>query len=304
MSSGTSAVWAVVVTHNPQKNTFLGLLDAALPQIDGMVVVDNGSTAETLGWLSSVQTSERLRLIGLPRNRGIAAAQNAGIAYLRKHQRADYVILFDHDSVPAPDMVARLLDVAVSKRAQGVEVAAVGPRYLDDRQDNPPPFIRLQGIQVRRQACRRANSVVEVSYLIASGCLIPMDVLRQVGAMKEELFIDYVDIEWGLRARRRGFHSFGACGARMAHELGDPPIRFLGRNVPLHSPLRHYYHFRNAVWLYRKGRIPWQWKLADGWRLTLKYGFYTLFARPRHKHWWMMTKGVCHGLCDRMGPYR
>jgi rhamnosyltransferase len=304
MKTGPSVVWAVVVTHNPRKSTFLRVLDAALPQIGGMVVVDNGSTTDTFEWLSSLRTAKCLHVIGFRKNRGIAAAQNAGIAYVRDHQRADYVILFDHDSIPASDMVTRLLEVAEAKRAQGIGVAAVGPRYLDDRQDNPPPFIRLQGIQVRRQPCTGGNSVVEVSYLIASGCLIPLDVLRLVGTMKEELFIDYVDIEWGLRARRKGFRSFGSCGARMAHELGDPPIRFLGRKLPLHSPLRHYYHFRNAVWLYRKGRVPWQWKLADGWRLTLKYGFYTLFARPRHKHWWMMTKGVCHGLCSRMGPYR
>jgi rhamnosyltransferase len=184
-----------------------------------------------------------------------------------------------------------------------VEVAAVGPRYLDDRQDNPPPFIRLKGIQVRRQPARGE--------------------FRGRGELSDRVRMPDPDGRAAARRHHEGGtlhrlrrHRMGASGPAQGVPLlrcvrgtdgarvGDPPIRFLGRNLPLHSPLRHYYHFRNAVWLYRQGGIPWQWKLADGWRLTLKYGFYTLFARPRHKHWWMMTKGVCHGLCNRMGPYR
>ena len=130
---------------------------------------------------------------------------------------------------------------------------------------------------------------------------MPMRALDAVGDMRESLFIDYVDIEWGLRAKSKGFLSFGACGAGMAHDLGDEPFVFFGKKYPHHSALRHYYHFRNAVWMYRQPWLPVHWKLADGWRLLLKYGFYTLFAKPRHQHWWMMTKGVWHGLTDRMG---
>jgi rhamnosyltransferase len=146
------------------------------------------------------------------------------------------------------------------------------------------------------------DDVVEVDYLIASGSLIPLATLNAVGAMAEDLFIDYVDIEWGLRARGLGFRSYGVCAARMEHNLGEAPIRILGHSVPLHSPLRHYYHFRNAVWLYLNGNMPLHWKCADGWRLVLKYGFYTLFARPRLAHVRMMSRGILDGLRGRLGP--
>ncbi|KON81109.2 glycosyltransferase family 2 protein [Azoarcus sp. PA01] len=295
-------MFAVVVTYHPDREKLLRLLDSLTPQVARVVVIDNGSSPETLNWIAGYRSTTPLELIALRENRGIAAAQNAGIAHLRS-LHAEYVILFDHDSVPAPDMVRRLWEAAEAKCAEGVAVAAMGPRYLDERQDNPPPFIRVEGIRVERQSCAAPDSVVEVSYLIASGCLIPMRVLDVVGDMKEDLFIDYVDIEWGLRARQKGFRSFGVCGATMGHDLGDQPIRFLNRKIPLHSPLRHYYHFRNAIWLYGQSELPLHWKIADGWRLLLKYGFYTLFARPRQRHWWMMTKGVCHGLAGRMGKY-
>jgi rhamnosyltransferase len=199
-------------------------------------------------------------------------------------------------------MVADLLHAMEVVRPQGRGIAAAGPRYLDERQDNPPPFIRVRGLRLRRLTCPTPETVVEVDYLISSGSLIPRASLEAVGPMAEELFIDYVDIEWGLRARRLGFQCYGVCAARMAHNLGDAPVVFMGRRLPLHSALRHYYHFRNAVWLYRTADFPLQWKFVDGLRLLLKYGFYTLFARPRMEHFLMMSRGVADGLRGRMGP--
>ncbi len=197
-------------------------------------------------------------------------------------------------------MASRLLAV-VDQPPEGKRVAAAGPRYLDERQNNPPPFIKVHGLRVTRCPCLNEGDVVEVDYLIASGSLIPMATLDAVGGMAEDLFIDYVDIEWGLRAASRGFQSYGVCAAAMEHDLGETPIRFLGRSLPLHSPLRHYYHFRNAVWLYINGDVPRNWKLADGWRLVLKYGFYTVFAVPRMAHFRMMSRGILDGLRGRLG---
>ena len=143
-----------------------------------------------------------------------------------------------------------------------------------------------------------------VDYLISSGCLIPMTVLDHVGGMREDFFIDFVDIEWGLRARRLGYQSYGLCGARMLHCLGHEPIELLKAKFPLHSPLRHYYHFRNAVLLSKEAWIPGSWKRINGLRMLLKYGFYSLFASPRLDHWRMMTLGVLHGLLGRAGPFK
>lgn len=291
------------MTHNPDLEMVHSLLASLAAQVVHIVIVDNGSSVDLAFHLQRHRNATLIELLALPENVGIAAAQNLGIERLKQRQ-IENVILFDHDSIPAPDMVRRLIDAADAKRALGVNVAAVGPRYLDSRQDNPPPFIRRQGFRVKRQTCASPDSVVEVSYLVASGCLIPTAVLDIVGGMQEDFFIDYVDIEWGLRAQMKGFKSFGVCGASMSHRLGEAPIRFLGRCIPLHAPLRHYYHFRNAIWLYRQGHLPFAWKVADGMRLLLKYGFYTLIASPRHLHWWMMTKGAWHGLIDRMGRHR
>lgn len=298
--ANTTGISCVVVTYNPEYTRFQSLLDAVSPQVERIFVVDNGSNAQILQWLAPIGDRPCVHWIPLGRNLGIASALNVGISRALEMQ-SSHVLLLDHDSIPAADMVARLRAAAESLAGKHA-LAAIGPRYVDDRQANPPPFIRVEGLRLVRCQCQEETDVVPVDYLISSGSLIPAETLRVVGGMAEELFIDYVDIEWGLRARQHGYQSFGVCAAHMEHDLGDAPVQFLGRQIPLHSPLRHYYHMRNAVSLYLRSDFPIQWKLVDGWRLLLKYGFYSLLVPSRWRHFSMMTRGIWDGLRGKLGP--
>jgi rhamnosyltransferase len=294
-------VFAVIVTFNPTLASLDALVRQLLPQVSGALIVDNGSEVDIAAWHAQ-RAYQHLDLHLIGKNLGIGAAQNIGVAEARR-RGARSVLLSDQDSRPAPDMVYQLRKTAQQLTQSGVRVAAVGPRYLDARRNNPPPFTRVNAWRLERLRCDSPDSVVEVDHVIASGCLIPMEAVEAVGDMREDMFIDYVDIEWGLRAQRGGYRSFGACAAGMEHSLGDTPIRFLGKPYTLHTPLRHYYRFRNAVWLYRQRHVPLQWKVVDGVRLAAKYLFYSLFARPQLAHCRMMTVGVLHGLRSRLGKF-
>lgn len=297
MPTAEAHVVAVVVTYQPTLADLGQLLRALVPQVAAVVIVDNGSPTDLSAWLGEIALPgiELLRLGG---NRGVATAQNAGIRWARQ-RGAQFVLLMDQDSIPAPDMVEKLLAAVFMRDSQAI----VGARYLDERQENLPPFIRIRGMRLERCGCPTADSVVPVDFLISSGCLIPLSVLDKVGGMREDLFIDYVDVEWGLRARHCGFQSYGVCSAHMLHRLGEHPIDFFGKKIPLHAPLRHYYHFRNAFFLCRESWVPSNWKWVVGWRLCLKYIFYALFAKPRLAHWRMMTLGIWHGLLGRAGKF-
>ena len=294
-------VVAVVVTYQPQLDTLGDMLDALAPQVDAVVIVDNSADAAVATWLED-HSGARQETILLRENLGVAAAQNVGIARARE-RRAEYVVLFDQDSVPAPDMVDCMLAVVRKKQAEGCQLAAVGPRYLDVMQDSLRPFVQIRGMRVRRFDCEHPGDVLEVDHLISSGCLIPLAVLDEVGGMSEPLFIDYVDTEWCLRAWRKGYCLFGVCDAMMQHGLGDKPNYFLGRYVPVHKPLRHYYLFRNAVWLYQQGWIPLTWKLATGKRLVMKFMYFSVIHPGRLAQITMMFRGIRDGLMKRMGRY-
>lgn len=292
------SIAAVIVTYNPELNELKRLIGSIKLQVAHVAVIDNGSREDLSLFLPG--DNKQIIFNRLQQNYGIAKAQNIGIG-LAKELGAEYVLLLDQDSIPADDMVSTLLAAAQNQIKSGVKLACVGPRYLDGRQNNPPPFVRINGFRLERQTCEQPDSVVDVDYLIASGSLVPIATLDAVGGMQENLFIDYVDIEWGLRAQYNGYRSFGVCAARMQHDLGENPVRFLGRNIPVHSPLRHYYHFRNAIWLYRQPWLRFNWKTVDAMRLARKFIFYSLMTRPQLQHAKMMLLGIAHGLTGKMG---
>lgn len=293
---GAASVCGVIVTYNPDKQALDLLLQAVRPQLRDLVVVDNGSRFDFTELLARSPAD----LIELGDNYGIARAQNVGIARARD-LGADYVLLLDQDSVPAPDMVERLIVAIGELQAKGLKVASVGPSYVDQRQGEAAPFIYLDGFSLKRRIATDKAGIVEADFLIASGCLVPVASLDRIGLMVEELFIDYVDIEWGLRARRDGYLSYGVLAARMEHSLGDEWIAFRGRRIPVHSPLRHYYHVRNAVWLARRPWISGRWKVVLAWRLVRQCLFFTFLAPKGASHAKMMALGLWHGLTNRMG---
>jgi rhamnosyltransferase len=279
------------------------LVKVLLPQVVDVVIVDNGSNPEVITIIQELVDQYSLDLLSMGENIGIAAAQNMGIAHARE-LGSKYVILFDHDSMPSDNMVFKLLTALQEKESLGVQVAAVGPNFNAKHIPNFKPFRVARGFRVERHGCTKSSSVIQVSYLIASGSLMPISTLNTIGGMREDLFIDYVDIEWGFRASQKGFLSFGVCGAHMEHDLGDLPLYFFGMSIPHHSPLRHYYLFRNAVWLYRQEYLPLQWRIGDALRLLLKYGFYSLYGKPQFAHVKMMIKGIWHGLIGKLGRFK
>lgn len=294
---------AVVVTYHPQWSDLCALLKLTLPQVDQIIIIDNGSSEKAIKEISEFAKQHSIELHCLGQNYGIAAAQNKGMV-LAKSYGAQYVLLFDQDSLPGPDLVSKLLEASISKEASGIKVAAVGPFYEDPRRLVPSrPFVSLHGLHLVLQNNQGPDAIIPVSYLIASASLISIEAFDAVGPMQEELFIDCVDIDWGLRARQLGFQSFGVRDALLEHNLGEK-IRFIfGRSFCFHSPLRHYYQFRNGLWLYRQPYLSFSEKMGGYGRLLKRFVVCALFFKPRKESLVMMFKGVAHGLAGRLGKY-
>lgn len=299
--STAAGITAVVVTYNPDISRLAELLRLTRAQVEHVEVIDNGSKPDIIDAIRALCEGP-VRLHPQGRNLGIGGAQNVGIGIARA-RGADYVLLLDHDSLPAPDMVGRLR-VAIEAQPVGERpVAAAGPRHLDPRHpDAPSPFVRQQGMKRVACECLDETQLIEVEHVIASGCLIPLAVLDRVGDMNEQLFIDYVDIEWCLRASHAGYRILGVCGARLSHELGDDFIRFRGKTLSNHSPLRNYYLFRNGLLLNRMPHITSAWKQMDLRNLLIRFIINAVAQRPRWPWVRMSLLGLFDGLRGKTGP--
>jgi rhamnosyltransferase len=304
------SVIAVVVTYHPLMATFLPLLEQLMLQTDGVVLVDNSDRHDDRvfhGIPSGYKVSGALSLVRLGENRGIAVALNIGLEEAMRGG-AQYVLLSDQDSLPEGDMVEQLKSVHEHLAGQGLRVAAVGPAFIDLHTDLTIPFqVQLPGhIFYGHGTPTPDEPHIEVLSLITSGSLIPTTIFRDVGLMREEFFIDKVDIEWSLRARAKKYQLFGTALARMHQRLGDGEVKvwyFGWRYVSLYSPLRVYYQVRNYVAMCRLDYVDWKWKLRKGW-FTLGI-FYSqgFFGKMRGKVFLMGFLGLWHGIVNRMGRY-
>ncbi len=303
-ASVAQACAAVLVTYHPDIPILLKVLQATVPQVDRVIVVDNGSPDALEEGLRPLLDAGRVVLRRLGRNYGIAYAHNRG---LEEIVAAGYrwALILDQDSIPSPPMVERLVAATEAAAAAGVRVSAAGPRYIDPRTGHEPFFVGLGRWRFRKITCGDGD-LVQVDWLISSGMLISAEVLRDVGLMHEPLFIDEVDTEWCLRARARGYRCIGACRALMAHTLGSDTmkVRFnRNRHVPIHSPIRLYYIVRNGLLLARMPHVPSTWWMPNFKRLAAQFAFFSLAIPPRARNFRMMLRGVLDGLLGRSGPY-
>jgi rhamnosyltransferase len=287
---------SVIITYNPDNIVFQKLLKAIKNQVDYIIVVDNGSIEKIY---SDFPNPSKLKIFFKGFNSGIAAAINTGILEAKK-LNVTHIVLFDQDSIPAPDMVKALISSMNQKKNEGYKVAAVGANYSDIKGQYISPFVKLNGFMLSRVNCNH-NEIVSVDHLISSGSLIDIEVLTEIGGMEEQLFIDYVDTEWCLRAIHKGYSIFGVGSAYMEHDLGDNQIKLLNKTLTVHSAIRYYYLMRNGIWLLHQPWVSSSWRLMDMRRLFLIYIVCSLFVSPRFKNWKMMTLGLWHGLTNRMG---
>jgi rhamnosyltransferase len=320
-------VCAVVVTFNPDLADLHALLRTLQDQVGRIVVVDNASDQDVSAQLPAV-VAEATTVIRNPQNLGIAAAQNQGAAEALAWHGCRYVLLSDQDSLPAAHMVRRLRQTLESDRATGLgeasavpgrpfgyaagSIAAAGPWSIDVRSGAravlvvDPKGWPVRWLPETRPVRPRAPPQVpyEVSFLIASGCLIPAAILRILGGMRGNYFIDHVDTEWCLRARAAGYRLLIVPDAILDHRLGDSTRRiwFFGfRQVAHHAPLRDYYMFRNTLLMLGDVRLTSPWRLHLVLRLMLFAAYFLAFGSRRLLRLRLMTLGVAHGLRRRSG---
>lgn len=299
MPGTVSGVCAVVVAYQPDETHLWRLLRALRPQVAMGVVVHNGTPSA----LAHEARALGFEWLDLGANLGVAEAFNRGVAHAMQ-RGATFVLLSDQDSLPAEDMMSALSLAWSELVASGEPVGALGPAIVDDRTGSRARILQVSDNGDLRLRAVADGGVHEVAYVISSGCLVPLAALAHSGAFRCDLFIDYVDIEWCLRCRRQGLKVFVAGSARLLHNLGERVMRVFGREVPVHSSLRHYYVMRNSVALLRMSWVERGWKRYDAWVLMQRLVFHTLFSRPPGVHLVWMLRGLRDGWRGRLGPLR
>jgi rhamnosyltransferase len=287
----------VIVFYHPEKAS----IERAnrLAQTMHCVVVDNTPSLQTS---SEVGLSNKIEYLPNGENAGVATAINQGVEALRG-KGFETAILFDQDSEHPPSLLTELPALMARANASGDPVALAGPAYDDPRLRGVAPFVRFRWWALER-IVPQGVTPIDVDFLISSGSCINLRYWLDIGPMDDALFIDFVDLEWCVRAKRRGFRVLGVPWVRMTHELGGEPVRVLGRMYPMHGPLRHYYQFRNVIALMKRSSMPMAWKSTEFIKLPVRIVIYSCFPSRRKEHLAMVWRGILDGWRGRLGGYR
>jgi len=287
-SVGQADVCAVVVTRHPRLDT-IESLEAIAPQVRELIIIDNGSTLAELAPIETAALRLGAQVVRFGVDLGTGAAFNFALESARV-QGFRWLATFDQDSRASAAMLARMLRV-VGAYPEREQVAVVAPVQADDQQAAPaanaappqPPPARWRLLPAA----------------IASGALLNVAAASRVGGFDADLFLDYVDRDFCLRARRAGFQIIEASEVRMLPPLGKVAIPLSGRPGPneLLSAVRRYYIMRNRMVLWaRYWRFDLRWTLSDMRACIRELVSMIAWERDVRRNLWMMLRGAFDAL--------
>lgn len=291
---------AITVTYNPNTETMAAQHAALVHQTGTRIIADNGSRPELQRELQELvaQDPRGTRWIGLGENHGLGAALNRGIE-VALELGADFVLLLDHDSIPPKDLVATLMNDWGRAESSGWNPGCIGPKIFDRKENLEVPFVRAPASEAPE-----IPGLCDCYHIFTSGSLISAEALRTSGLMDATFFIDQIDVEWCLRARRSDYRIVGSEQIRLDHSLGDWVFRIpvLNKRIFASSPPRNYFMVRNMVRLLRRNPADGRWRRRNLIHILYRAAVYALFLGHPLQRTAYMLRGLRDGLLDRGGP--
>ncbi len=215
-------------------------------------VVDSGSTDGSIEEVT--HRYPEAQILRLPRNRGFAAAANAGVA----RATGPYVALLNADTAARPDWLAKLVEALDASPA---DVGAVASKMLrmdrPDLVDDAGNTLSWYGSATKRGHLRPASEFddpVEVFSVSAGAALYRREFFDAAGLFDEGFGSYFEDVDLGLRGRLLGFrytyapeaevlhqgHGSNIARGRYVTQITRNRLATLIKNLPSRLLLRHW----------------------------------------------------------------
>lgn len=288
------AVNVVIVTYNRKfmLNRCLAAVTAQTHGFDHILIVDNASTDGTYemlsegGWLGRPD----IEFLALPENIGGAGGFEAGLRKICK-KNVNWIWVMDDDAIPHPTALDELLKVAVDPANVYGSLAVSGNQTAWKTTVLDPALGDVTDVDV-------IPPIATVQSLPFLGFMIHRSLIDRIGFPDPGFFIAADDVEYCLRAQKRGAKIFIAGKSHIEHPKAqqyEVRVMWYVLNCISLSPWKRYYDTRNRILIARK---------YYGLRLftrTIPGSFVRLFAalvsEPRKgMQFWAWCCGMFDGL--------
>ena len=243
VAASSPLVAIVVVTYNNLADTrdCLASIGAIRYPRLLVVVVDNGSTPREDEVLRS-ELGDAADVLRVATNHGYGPGANVGIEYALT-LGADFIWLLNNDALVDATSLGELVNAAISDEDAGV----LSPVINAPPSPEAPSGIWYAGgaIDLKHALVAHAPVVAiadtpyRTGYVTGCAMMVRSSVFREVGLLREDLYLYWEDVDLNLRALRAGWGLLVVPRAKAFHKVhGSIPPALIRR-----------YPERNALWI-------------------------------------------------------
>jgi len=232
----TNNLVSVVIVNYNVGTCLIECINAALPYVHEIIVVDNDSTDSSIDLFSQFYYDEpKLKLIRSKTNRGFAVACNMGAM----RAKGDLLFFLNPDCFLDESAVAELTQALVTNNEVGMVGGLLcnrdGSEQGGGRRAIPTPwrsFVRAFGLSKYANRWPKLffdfhlhmqplpKQPIEVEAISGACMLVKRTAIEDVGLWDEDYFLHCEDLDWCMRFRQKDWKIMFVPKARVTHNLG------------------------------------------------------------------------------------
>jgi len=263
------------------------------------LIVDNGSSDNSVARFR--EAFPEVRILETGQNLGYAGGNNIGIEYALSRGAA-YVFLLNNDVTVAPETLSRL----VQEAEQHPEAAATGPLVFwraeptriyaaYGRVDYSEAIVKLKGRNA--DSHRQFFDTMTVDWVLGCAILLRRDAVEDVGTFDEQFFAYHDEVDWCMRARKKGYTILLVPAARVWH-VGQSST-----GGERYASAKRYFVGRNSVLFAKKHAAVRQWvKFVTLFFLSLPLAFLRELPRGQARGVLLKLQGFWDGIRGKEPP--
>jgi rhamnosyltransferase len=286
----------IFVLYQPTEE-FLGNLERVGAICPTVVAVDNSPEGDT--HLHACLRERGIQVIFNRNQGGLAGAYNRGAETLLS-QQCEVIFLLDQDSDIDESFFEKMMQACGEL---GRDEFLVGPKiYEVNLQRCMPVFEPGKRLPVRVRIDDCNEGMFPSLCVISSGSAISAAAYRRLGPFREDYFIEYVDIEYSLRAISQNIPVYVNAAVTLRQITGK--IERHGKHYTTnHSAWRRYYGARNAVHCLRLHREHWGLHWVSAFLAYLQIVRVLQYEPQKLRKVTAILCGYLDGLFGRLGTF-
>ena len=227
-------IFAIVIpVYKVKKSEYQSIVDA-LKGFDYAVVVDDSGSFDLE--LEEILMKNNCHYLFNQQEIGLSESVNIGIEYSIQ-KGASWVLIFNQDNSLQNDILS-VYKTYINLHNDCDKIAILAPQYNYDRHPS-----------------HNMNGYSNLRYTDLTGSLVNVMADTTIGGYDKRFFIDGLDTEWCLRAKRKKYRIVRCNEAIVNHHPGETREVKIGNRVIYrygwHSATRYYYQYRAAFLVHK-----------------------------------------------------